>query len=323
MDAHRCVQFWKELERTIFGYKCEETMLFYEFTNIPFARLMDAKAYNDVMFPPAFGYGQALGPYGPSAGPAGYAPPPRRDGLNRVDRDRIQQGMDVRTTIMLRNIPNKMDWLALKTLLEKVCGGSYDFIYLRIDFDTASNVGYAFINFTNTDGLIGMINFVESNPSWGAYRSSKRAEISYATIQGKEALIQKFRNSSVMLEAPYCRPRLFYSREDAFAMGDMTIIGQEAPFPGADNAAKLQRSIDNARQVGLFPPNRDPDHRHRQSSYDSGNPRDLIARGEIQAPGPIRPYVGAVGENVHFNTPLHQVPVFTDHTRRFLGPKYI
>jgi len=49
---------------------------------------------------------------------------------------------------------------------------------------------------------------------WVGYRSGKAAEISYATIQGREALIQKFRNSSVMQETPFCRPRLFYTGFD-------------------------------------------------------------------------------------------------------------
>lgn len=31
---------------------------------------------------------------------------------NRVTRDGIEMGTDVRTTVMLRNIPNKMDWVS-------------------------------------------------------------------------------------------------------------------------------------------------------------------------------------------------------------------
>ena len=37
------------------------------------------------------------------------------DQHNRVRRDRILDGSDVRTTIMLRNIPNKMDWVCLSS----------------------------------------------------------------------------------------------------------------------------------------------------------------------------------------------------------------
>ena len=49
---------------------------------------------------------------------------------------------------------------------------------------------------------------------WVGYRSGKAAEISFATIQGREALIQKFRNSSVMQETPFCRPRLSFTDLD-------------------------------------------------------------------------------------------------------------
>ncbi|OCK84780.1 hypothetical protein K432DRAFT_288130 [Lepidopterella palustris CBS 459.81] len=156
---------------------------------------------------------------------------------------RIDQGLDVRTTIMLRNIPNKMDAIGLKDFIDNVgeCKGMYDFIYLRIDFRTGSNVGYAFINFVCSKGMINMIRLIEGRP-WEGYRSSKSAEISYATIQGTEALIQKFRNSSVMQEFPHCRPKQFH----AFA-------GKEKPFPPPDNYAKLQRSVENAKHQGMFP----------------------------------------------------------------------
>ncbi|KAF2181822.1 hypothetical protein K469DRAFT_517242, partial [Zopfia rhizophila CBS 207.26] len=191
---------------------------------------------------------------------------------NRVLKERIVSGQDVRTTVMLRNIPNKMDWMALKNLLDTHCFGSYDFLYLRIDFATSSNVGYAFINFVDATSMLGMIDHIEHR-TWNGYRSAKAAEISYATIQGKEALIQKFRNSSVMMEASFCRPRLFFSLADAVMYRDVSLIGQEMHFPPPDNPAKLQRSIESARAVGLYPPNgagATTDHRNRQSNYDRG-----------------------------------------------------
>ena len=97
--------------------------------------------------------------------------------------------------------------MALKDLVDIWCRGTYDFMYLRIDFSTGSNVGYAFINFSRPEGMINVIDFIEGM-SWKGYKSGKFAEISYATIQGKEALVQKFRNSSVILEWPHCRPKV-------------------------------------------------------------------------------------------------------------------
>ncbi|KAF2714828.1 hypothetical protein K504DRAFT_445767 [Pleomassaria siparia CBS 279.74] len=200
------------------------------------------------------------------------------DQHNKVQRERIERGTDVRTTVMLRNIPNKLDWMSLKALLDKECFGCYDFVYLRIDFKSACNVGYAFINFTDMRGMLQLVNELEHR-TWHGYRSAKSAEVSYATIQGKEALVQKFRNSSVMQETPFCRPRLFMSTVDGIEVNDVRAVGREIAFPIPDNQAKLQRSMDSARTVGLYPPHGSGvtyDHRNRSSAYDRGTPRDLV-----------------------------------------------
>ncbi|CAI6333709.1 unnamed protein product [Periconia digitata] len=200
------------------------------------------------------------------------------DSHNRVRRERILDGSDVRTTIMLRNIPNKLDWMALKAILDEICFGTYDFVYLRIDFKTCNNVGYAFINFVDVEGMIAMLQHVESR-SWKGFKSNKHAEISYATIQGREALIQKFRNSSVMQETPFCRPHLFLTYQDAVAMNQVRKTGLPQAFPQPDNYSKLQRSMHSARSVGLFPPSGIMNaniQRSMISAYDRGTPRDLV-----------------------------------------------
>ncbi|EXJ86496.1 hypothetical protein A1O3_03447 [Capronia epimyces CBS 606.96] len=157
---------------------------------------------------------------------------------NAVDIARIQAGIDVRTTIMLRNIPNRVDQLMLKKLIDVTSHGRYDFMYLRIDFANNCNVGYAFINF---------VDFVlaRAGKRWNCFASDKVAEVSYATIQGKDCLVQKFRNSSVMLEHPSFRPKLFIT-------GNVPTAGNEERFPGPDNASKMRRSVENAEHVGLF-----------------------------------------------------------------------
>ncbi|KJZ75986.1 hypothetical protein HIM_04442 [Hirsutella minnesotensis 3608] len=73
---------------------------------------------------------------------------------NHVDIHRIRDGIDVRTTIMLRNIPNKVDQAMLKRIIDESSWGKYDFMYLRIDFANDCNVGYAFINFVDPLDII-------------------------------------------------------------------------------------------------------------------------------------------------------------------------
>ncbi|SLM35773.1 meiosis protein mei2 [Lasallia pustulata] len=219
---------------------------------------------------------------------------------NVVDVERIRRGLDVRTTIMLRNIPNKIDQAMLKDIVDETSHGKYDFMYLRIDFANNCNVGYAFINFEdpwyiidvsilwealhrarinpvislstleqaiagNVDGLI--ITRALLRPRRNRYNSDKVAEVSYATIQGKDCLVQKFRNSSVMLEHPSFRPKIFHTGSDSLA-------GLEDTFPGPDNPSKMRRSVENAEHVGLFAPRagqhfRD-EQRRRRSQYDRG-----------------------------------------------------
>ncbi|KAK2612944.1 hypothetical protein QQS21_001055 [Conoideocrella luteorostrata] len=188
---------------------------------------------------------------------------------NFVDINRIREGIDVRTTIMLRNIPNKVDQAMLKRIIDDSSWGKYDFMYLRIDFANDCNVGYAFINFVDPLDIIDFVE-VRGNQRWNCFKSDKVAEISYATIQGKDCLVQKFRNSSVMLEAPHYRPKLYFTCNGPRP----GLAGQEEPFPDPDNQSKMKRSCENAEHVGLFTPNagqhyRD-EQRRRRSQYDRG-----------------------------------------------------
>lgn len=166
---------------------------------------------------------------------------------NHVDINKIREGTDVRTTIMLRNIPNKVDQAMLKNIIDESSWGKYDFMYLRIDFANDCNVGYAFINFVDPLDIIDFVN-ARGNQRWNCFKSDKIAEISYATIQGKDCLVQKFRNSSVMLEAPHYRPKLYYTSNGPTPQ----MAGQEEPFPEPDNQSKMKRSCENAEHVGMY-----------------------------------------------------------------------
>ncbi|KAL2873478.1 hypothetical protein SGCOL_011379 [Colletotrichum sp. CLE4] len=203
---------------------------------------------------------------------------------NHVDVNRIREGTDVRTTIMLRNIPNKVDQAMLKRIVDESSWGKYDFMYLRIDFANDCNVGYAFINFVDPLDIIDV-----GNQRWNCFKSDKVAEISYATIQGKDCLVQKFRNSSVMLEAAHYRPKLFFASNGPVP----ELAGEEESFPEPDNQSKMKRSCENAEHVGLFTPNagqhfRD-EQRRRRSQYDRGTRLAALEEHDFEAS--MQPYM--------------------------------
>jgi RNA recognition motif 2 len=66
------------------------------------------------------------------------------------------------------------------------------------------------------------LNFTSGTDYRNRFHSDKICDISYANIQGKECLIEKFRNSCVMDEDPSYRPKIFHSSG--------VLMGQEQEF---------------------------------------------------------------------------------------------
>lgn len=53
---------------------------------------------------------------------------------NMLDIEKIKEGADTRTTVMIKNIPNKMSDKDLLNFIGRVCPRKIDFLYLRMDF---------------------------------------------------------------------------------------------------------------------------------------------------------------------------------------------
>ncbi|RVD88114.1 uncharacterized protein DFL_002310 [Arthrobotrys flagrans] len=185
------------------------------------------------------GHSGAMALYGPDS-------PPRYDvGINRniLDLHNVRNGIDLRTTIMIRNIPNHLPQSVIKAWLDEVSYRKYDFLYLRIDFANHCNVGYCFVNYLS---LADIVDFVQRRVGtrWSQFGSDKIVEVSYANIQGKAALIEKFRNSSVMDQPFEFRPRAFHSTGENF--------GLDMEFPPPNNLNRKLRSVTAAEHSGLY-----------------------------------------------------------------------
>ncbi|ODO03398.1 hypothetical protein L198_02245 [Cryptococcus wingfieldii CBS 7118] len=152
---------------------------------------------------------------------------------NRVFPERIVAGLDHRTTVMIKDVPNKLSRQELVEILDEVVPSEFDFVYLRFDFKNCCNVGYAFVNFCSVSALVRFIQ-ARVGKKWNMFSSEKVLQVSYADIQGKAALINKFKNSAVMSVVESWRPQIFYSS------GSMK--GQPEPFPVSDNLSLRERS---------------------------------------------------------------------------------
>eukprot|EP00802_Teleaulax_amphioxeia_P005655 Tamp_05659.p1 GENE.Tamp_05659~~Tamp_05659.p1 ORF type:complete len:786 (+),score=139.56 Tamp_05659:308-2359(+) len=121
---------------------------------------------------------------------------------------RAETGEDARTTVMVKNIPNKYTQRNLLDLIDGNYAGKYDFFYLPIDFKNKCNLGYAFINFRNPTS-IGPFFREFDQMRWERFNSDKICLVTYARIQGKQALVSHFRSSRLMLKHEKYRPLIF------------------------------------------------------------------------------------------------------------------
>ena len=157
--------------------------------------------------------GQQPHPHSPSGGRAGRA------GAGQTEEQRllyylnlgdVRSGADKRTTLMIRNIPNKYSQKMLLEAIEQNHRGNFDLLYLPIDFRNKCNVGYAFVNFISTSHIPAF--YEEFNfRQWDRFNSNKVCEITYARIQSKVALIKHFENSALAKEDEAYQPVVFAS----------------------------------------------------------------------------------------------------------------
>ncbi|KAL6567325.1 hypothetical protein OROGR_000993 [Orobanche gracilis] len=133
----------------------------------------------------------------------------------QIHLDKIGSGEDTRTTLMIKNIPNKYTSKMLMAAIDERHRGTYDFLYLPIDFKNKCNMGYAFINMLSPSIIIPFYEDFNGK-RWEKFNSEKVASLAFARIQGKAALVAHFQNSSLMNEDRRCRPILFDSELTEF-----------------------------------------------------------------------------------------------------------
>ncbi|KAG4995536.1 hypothetical protein AAZX31_11G249300 [Glycine max] len=135
---------------------------------------------------------------------------------------------DTRTTVMIKNIPNKYSQKLLLNMLDNHCRhcneqiadgeeqqplSSYDFVYLPIDFNNKCNVGYGFVNMTSPEATLRLYKAFHLQ-HWEVFNSRKICEVTYARVQGLEALKEHFKNSKFPCEMEHYLPVVFSPPRD-------------------------------------------------------------------------------------------------------------
>lgn len=123
---------------------------------------------------------------------------PRGEDLESHAEGRAEHaGLAKKTTLMLRNIPNRY---SQQTLLREVnakgFAGTYDFFYLPMDVQNRGNVGYAFFNFVQPED-VERFRCTFSDYPFRLFSSRKVAVVSDAYVQGLEKNLRHFENRLV------------------------------------------------------------------------------------------------------------------------------
>ncbi|KAJ1286716.1 hypothetical protein BS78_03G373300 [Paspalum vaginatum] len=169
--------------------------------------------------------------------------------------------MDTRTTVMIRNIPNKYSQKLLLNMLDNHCiqsneriaasgegqpFSSYDFVYLPIDFNNKCNVGYGFVNLTSPEAAVRLYKAFHKQP-WEVYNSRKICQVTYARVQGLEALKEHFKNSKFPCDSDEYLPVAFSPPRDGKQLTEpVPIVGRS---PASSSPPKsLASSVDPLAQ---------------------------------------------------------------------------
>ncbi|XP_008811936.2 protein terminal ear1-like [Phoenix dactylifera] len=163
---------------------------------------------------------------------------------------------DAKTTVMIKNLPNKFTTEKLMDILdkhclrenekvlslkgeEKACDGvvkladgegattlsEFDFLYLPIDFRSGSNLGYAFVNFTSSTAAWKLHDYLH-HFEWKCFGSRKICEVTYARIQGLRELKNHFTSSVFLCNRDQYLPLCFQPSRNGFNQPEPECVGR-------------------------------------------------------------------------------------------------
>jgi len=167
-----------------------------------------------------------------------------------VDLERIENGEDHRTTVMVRNVAGNNARKEFLNLLEK-CGLSDRFTFFYMPCKEHRNVlaGFAFVNFIAPMDVHKLFVMVK-NGVWREFMGKSQTKapgVSYARFQGHEELVEHFSSSAVLHEQdPEKRP-IFRPDAAAKAAKEKQKLSKKdsSPLPKVSNGAPGLANLGN------------------------------------------------------------------------------
>ena len=114
-----------------------------------------------------------------------------KSGIMRIDLAKIRLGKDIRTSIMIKNLPQ---FLSYDEISDSLGISNYiNYMYIPTMSNCPSKIlGFAFVNVIKPIYIIDIIEIMQSKKHSFPFILDKNPEVCYAKIQGKDALVQTF-----------------------------------------------------------------------------------------------------------------------------------
>jgi len=120
------------------------------------------------------------------------------------------------TTVMVRNLPLSFTRPELEEVLnDEGFREQYNFIYLPAKLTTGAAFGYAFVNFVTAEEATRFLKTFHGYDRWSVPAAGRAVTHISQELQGLEANINRYRNSSLMHASvpDWVRPALYRSGE--------------------------------------------------------------------------------------------------------------
>ena len=106
-----------------------------------------------------------------------------------ISLEKIENGEDKRTSVIIKKIPNNLTKENMKQILEGI--GNINYLYLPFDKVINRNLGFAYVNVVNYKNIINLYHRLKEY-KFDNMELNQQMEVYYSKVQGKNSLSNLF-----------------------------------------------------------------------------------------------------------------------------------